>query len=72
MNRNGYTVSELIAKLQTMPPESDVLLMLGGHDAAKAADDSFGLEPGIQTVGANSVFAYGDHSVYIVHSTEPD
>jgi hypothetical protein len=72
MARNWYKVSELISALSRMPQDADVLLRFGVHDAKAALEDTWGLPGNVQTVGANSVFAYDAGHVYVVHSMNPD
>ncbi len=71
MKRNWYTVRDLIARLQKLSPDANVLLLLNQWDAQAACDATGGVPDG-QTVGLNAVIEHGPDHVYLVHSTDPD
>lgn len=71
MKHGCYTVGELIRRLQSLPQDAQVLLLMKIWDAQQACEDSYGVPDGM-TVGCTAVIPHGDDHVYIVHSTEPD
>ena len=72
MDRDWYTVADLIARLSKLPQDAQVLLQLGVHDSIAALDDTWGLPGNFQTVGANCVLEYDECHVYILHATFSD